>query len=171
MEKSTTAVNPGISAVVFDHAPIGMALSSAGSLTILKVNQKLKADLGRSSVGSWSELLHPDDAATARRVLLATTASELHKVNCRLIRGDHTILWVCIKHIPVQGDGQEFGIVFVQALHHRNIAAAILANNQAEGMQRVHALLQDLVEVRHLLRLPSSPQDAEVRLSSGKHYR
>lgn len=143
---------------VFDHAPVGIALSSPGSLMILEANPKLKADLRRPSIDSWTELFHPEDAATVLPVLMSPATTGPQTFNCRMIRGDGTILWVHLEHRADHHPHADssIGVEFVQPLHHRNVAAAILAGDQPEGMQRVHALLQDLVQVKHLLRSPPS---------------
>ena len=99
--------------VIFEQAPLGVALLDSRSGWITEVNQRFCEIVGRTPeqlVGvDPIAITHPDDAAGNRALLSRLTAGEAsgYRINKRYLRPDGAVVWSSVTCAPVHVHAEE----------------------------------------------------------------
>ena len=93
--------------VIFEEAPLGMALVDADTGRIREANRRFADILGRRPADlpnlEWTAITHPEDLATSRAQWTRLAAGETPDVQLakRYLRPDGSAVWVDLRAVPV----------------------------------------------------------------------
>ena len=99
--------------VIFEQAPLGVALLDPASGRFTESNQRFAEIVGRSQeelVGlDPITITHPDDVAESRDRIGRLQAGEIagYRLNKRYLRPDGEVVWISLTFAPVQVDAEE----------------------------------------------------------------
>jgi len=94
--------------VVFEQAPLGVALLDSGSNRILEANRRFAdiVGLGQAELAGLDpmQITHPDDITLSRGKLTGLKSGDTagYRINKRYLRPDGTVVWISLTCAPVQ---------------------------------------------------------------------
>lgn len=99
--------------VVFEQAPLGVALLDSGSNRILEANRRFAdiVGLGQAELAGLDpmQITHPDDVILSRRKLAGLKADDAggYRINKRYLRPDGTVVWISLTCAPVKVETED----------------------------------------------------------------
>ncbi|MCA0185067.1 MAG: PAS domain S-box protein [Proteobacteria bacterium] len=99
--------------VVFEQAPLGVALLDSGSNRILEANRRFAdiVGLGQAELAGLDpmQITHPDDITLSRGKLSGLKSGDTtgYRINKRYLRPDGTVVWISLTCAPVQVETED----------------------------------------------------------------
>ncbi len=136
--------------VIFEQAPLGVALLDSRSGWITEVNQRFCEIVGRAPeqlVGvDPIAITHPDDAAENRQLLQRLTAGDAsgYRINKRYLRPDGAVVWSSVTCAPVHVESEDAPryLAIVEDITERKRMEARLQQSEERHRQLADKLQQ-----------------------------
>ena len=122
--------------VIFDKAPLGVALVDSATGRVLEANERLGEIVGRPvrellGVDPLRRITHPDDLRDSVEQLMRLHAGEIpgFRLNKRYVHADGQVVWASVTCAPIQADSEG-------AIHHLYIVEDISERKRHEQALR-----------------------------------
>lgn len=122
--------------VIFDKAPLGVALVDSATGRVLEANERLGEIVGRPvrellGVAPLRRITHPDDLRDSVEQLMRLHAGEIpgFRLNKRYVHADGQVVWASVTCAPIRADSEG-------AIHHLYIVEDISERKRNEQALR-----------------------------------